>query len=305
VRKDIKVAVAFGGQSRERDISILTGQAIVSGLRQGGFSNVQGIDTKANPKFYEDNWDIVFIALHGPGGEDGTLQKELEKRRIPFTGSGSKSSKLAMSKYESKLAFEKHGIPTLPFFYTKDMRDTRSIQDKIKTHLTYPVIAKPDKEGSSIGLEIIRHDDQLPAAIARLCDLTDMVLWENYIEGGIDLTVGILNQKALPVIEIRPLQGWYDYQAKYTKGMTEYHCPARIGDAFTKKVQALALKAFEVLGCRSWGRVDFLHQGEALYCLEVNTVPGMTPTSLVPMAAAELDIDFNQLVRAILTDAVV
>lgn len=302
MQKNMKVAVALGGDSREREISLKTGQAVAQGLRQRGFSNLHEIDTKDHPEFYKQAWDAVFVALHGPGGEDGSLQCELEQRNISFTGSGSKSSKLAMSKYDSKCVFQQNKIPTLPFFRTDDLWDVLKVQGLVAEHLTYPIIAKPDQEGSSIGLEIVQDPSQLPGALKRLQNVCSVVLWENYLEDGVDLTVGILDGQPLPVIEIRPKQGWYDYDAKYTQGMTEYICPARIDTAFAKQVQSLAVKAFEALGCRSWGRVDFMWKGSDLYCLEVNTVPGMTPTSLVPMAAQETDISFEALVERILID---
>jgi len=303
LEKHAKVAVAMGGNSREREISLKTGRAIAKGLRQRGFSNLIEVDTQAHPTFYNEDWDAVFIALHGPGGEDGTLQSALEQRGIAFTGSGSRSSALAMSKYESKQIFAKNNIPTLPFFRTQNQWDGQEIQNMIEGSLTYPVIAKPDQEGSSIGLEIIESASELGDALKRLQKFSQIVLWEGYMQQGVDLTVGILNEKALPVIEIRPKEGWYDFDAKYTQGMTEYICPARIDQGLTRRVQDLAVQAFQALACRSWGRVDFIWKDNQVHCLEVNTVPGMTPTSLVPMAAAQNDISFDHLVERILMDA--
>ncbi|MCB0272454.1 MAG: D-alanine--D-alanine ligase [Bdellovibrionales bacterium] len=297
-----KIAVLLGGASKERDISLTTGKAVANGLRERGYTNVHEIDPSEMPLFWQQHWDVAFVALHGAGGEDGEIQKVLEEAKIPYTGSRSDASRLSMSKYKSKEVFEKNNIPTLSFVVTHALQDEKLAFKKVSS-LKFPVIGKPDVEGSSIGMEIVKDENQWKDAFNKTHSFGEKVIWEPYLEGGVDLTVGILNDKALPVIEIRPKSGIYDYESKYTQGKTDYYCPARIDEKLTKKVQDYAIKAFHVLGCRSWGRVDFIWKDNQVHCLEVNTVPGMTPTSLVPKAAKQESIDFADLVEMILLDA--
>ncbi|MCB1196732.1 MAG: D-alanine--D-alanine ligase [Deltaproteobacteria bacterium] len=304
ISKEAKIAVLLGGQSKERDVSLTTGKAIAKALMDLGYSNVHQIDPSEIPNFYEQYWDVVFIALHGAWGEDGGVQKILQDHHIAFTGSRAESSALAMSKFDSKVVFKQHDIPTLPFLISTAADDFDTWKQHVTTTLTYPIIGKPDCEGSSIGMEIVKNQAQLYDAFTRTHSFGQRVLWENYLTDGIDLTVGILLGEALPVVEIRPKNGIYDYAAKYTKGMTDYYCPARINQALAEKIQNYALQAFTAIGCRSWGRVDFIWKDEQVYCLEINTIPGMTPTSLVPMAAKEKGLAFEALVEAIVLDAI-
>lgn len=301
--KDDKIAVLLGGASKERDISLATGNAVAKALRNSGYTNVHEIDPSEIPGFLDQHWDRVFIALHGEGGEDGEMQRKLEDKNLPYTGTRSEASALAMSKFESKKVFEQNEIPTLPSIVSEKEQGFDAFQNEVHQKLTYPIIGKPDCEGSSIGMEIVRDAADLEAAYENTHQFGKRVLWENFLEGGIDLTVGILHGDPLPVIEIRPKEGLYDYDAKYTKGKTDYYCPARIDEPLKEKVQTFAKNAFESLGCRSWGRVDFIWKNDKVYCLEVNTVPGMTATSLVPQAAKQNGLSFEELVEAILMDA--
>lgn len=298
-----KIAVLLGGSSKERDVSLTSGKSVATALRDQGYRNVHEVDPQDVPDYYQQHWDAVFIALHGEGGEDGTVQKILTNQKIAFTGSDEPSSTLAMSKVESKKVFLAQNIPTLPFVASHKDQPVEEVLAEIDAHLSFPIIGKPDTEGSSIGMSVVQCRQDVKDAFDAVHQFGDTVLWENFINEGVDLTVAVVKKDALPVVEIVPKQGLYDYDAKYTKGMTDYYCPARISEELTKKVQAYALQAFDALGCRSWGRVDFLLYEDELYCLEVNTIPGMTPTSLVPMAAKEKGWSFEVLVETILLDA--
>ena len=295
-----KVAVMFGGNSAEREVSLNSGQAVLEALLN------QGIDAhKFDPKdkaltdLIDEGFDRVFIVLHGRGGEDGCLQGALQLLNIPFTGSGPQGSALAMDKVRSKYLFVGAGLPTAPFAVVN--RGEAFDASEIIKNLGGHVMVKPANEGSSIGMAQATSVEELQRAIENAFEFDRDVLVEQWISGR-EVTVSILNDEALPIIEMRTPNEFYDYDAKYRSGTTEYLCPAPLDKALTAQIQDLAERAFSLLGCSGWGRVDFLlDENNEPNILEVNTVPGMTKTSLVPKAALASGTNFDQLVMAILT----
>lgn len=331
----MKVVVLLGGSSPERLVSIASGRGIIKALREAGHHAVaidpalgrnqvseaellsQGVGTtppaqeflnKLSPRNYLsaiesesfDNADLAFIILHGRYGEDGIVQSLLELRSIPYTGSGIMASAVAMDKVMSKKLFLHHNIPTAEWFdYTKTSRSrSASIKESISS-LGFPNVVKPNDQGSSVAITIVNDETGLDPALDEAEKYSDIVLIEKYIPGA-ELTVSILGDEPLPVIEIRPHGGFYDYHHKYTKGMTDYLVPAPIEKSLSLKLQDLSLITFKALGCKTFGRVDFRVGEDGIpYCLEVNTIPGMTETSLVPKAAAAAGISFVQVVSRI------
>lgn len=293
----------MGGQSSEREISLRTGQAILKALREKGyqaFSLDPGKDIGI--RLREEGVEIAFIALHGRLGEDGCIQGLLEIMGIPYTGSGVMASALAMNKIMAKEIFAFHKIPTPEFvsFKEEEIRK-KKIEDCCKISL--PVIVKPVEEGSTIGVTIVRERKDLRGAVKKALSFGNSVLIEKYIEGR-EMTVSVLNGEVLPVIEILPRSGFYNYKAKYTKGFTNYLLPASLEKKRYKEIQELALKAYKALGCEGAARVDFMvDKDQRPYCLEVNTIPGLTETSLLPQAAQAAGIDFNELVERMLKGA--
>ena len=295
----------MGGPSAEREVSLNTGKAILGALKEKGYDAV-GIDLE--PLNFVDQLktaraEVVFNAIHGKFGEDGLLQGALELFGIPYTGSGALASAMAMDKGISKRLFVSAEIPTpRSRLYTKDDLAGNMVKEIIVDFST-PVVVKPATQGSSIGVVIVEEEADLAAAVAGAFEYSEQVLIEEFIRGK-ELTVAILgdaNPLALPIIEIVPNSGRYDYQSKYTKGATEYIVPARLDEVTTTLVQKQALAAFKLLGCRGIGRVDvMLGDDESPYVLEVNTIPGMTSTSLVPKAAAAAGISFADLCEQIL-----
>lgn len=292
-----RIGVLMGGVSHEREVSLKTGSAILQTLQEGGYP-VVGIDVSSDivQRLLEEHIDVAFIALHGRWGEDGTVQGLLELLRIPYTGSGVLASALAMNKIKAKEIFLFHGIPTPEFITPQEGKQA-------DPPFPPPWVVKPASEGSTIGIDIVMDTKGLQDAIQRARGYDQEVLVERFIEGK-ELTVGILKGEPLPAIEIDPKGGFYDYEAKYTPGMTEYLCPAPISDQKKDEVQGISLKAYHVLSCSGCARVDLLlsKAGEA-FIIEVNTLPGMTETSLVPKAAAQVGISFPQLVEIILEGA--
>jgi D-alanine-D-alanine ligase len=242
--------------------------------------------------------DVVFIALHGGTGENGTVQALLDLMRVPYTGSGMLGSALAMDKFLTKLAFEQAGIPT-PEWRAIESADLRRVERAVSELGGPPVVTKPKDQGSTIGISIVNDMSQVRAAVDSALQYSPDILVEKYIAGK-ELTVGILGDRALPVVEIAPETGFYSYDCKYTKGKSSYMVPAEIDGDSAREAQENALQAFRVLGCADFSRVDFrLPDSGRPQCLEVNTVPGMTGTSLVPMAAKAVGIDFPSLVEEI------
>ncbi len=293
-----KIAVLLGGTSSEREVSIISGTAVYQALKSLG-RDVVCIDASDDPigQIRKAKADIVFIALHGRFGEDGTIQAMLEQEKISYTGSGPQASRLAMDKIESRKIFKEAGLPvpeTIALnkgLYDKDMPLN---WDTCRATHFFPVVVKPNKEGSSIGLSVVNDANGLAFAIDRAFEYDDDIIIEKFIEGE-DITVGILEEKPLPVVHIRPKHGIYDFEAKYTQGMSEYIVPAQFDDAVMKQAQDFALKAHKLLGCRCFSRVDMrLAKDNKTIVLEVNSIPGLTATSLLPKAAKAAGIDFAQ-----------
>lgn len=327
----MKVALLMGGRSAEREISLRTGRGIAQALRNLGhevaaldaatgrllpagdeersglaIGDVQTLPTAttgavADAQAVRDA-DIVMVALHGGAGEDGTVQALLELTGKPYTGSGVLASALAMNKTMSKRIFEHEGIPT-PRWTLLRAGDPPATID-VQALGGWPVVVKPPNEGSTVGLTIVTAPDDLPEAIRLASNYGHEVLIEEFIPGR-ELTVAVLGDEALPIVEIRPQGGHYDYESKYTAGRSEYFCPADLPEPLAKRIGELGVRAVQALDCRGCARVDFrLNPRNEPYCLEVNTVPGMTPTSLVPMAAKARGISYDELVGRMLDLAV-
>lgn len=294
-RNATRVAVLMGGNSSERDVSLKSGAAVLDGLHQSGVDAVP-FDPAEEEIGELQKFDQVFIALHGKGGEDGVIQGVLEAMNIPYTGSGVLASALAMDKLRTKQLWLGVGLPTPPFAVLNGVDDLSGVADR----LAFPLMVKPVCEGSSIGMAKVNSIDELQSAWVKAGDFSGDVIAEQWIEGE-EYTVAILGDEPLPVIRLRTPHGFYDYDAKYSSEDTEYLCPCGLDDSMERAIQTVALKAFEALGCEGWGRVDIMvdQHGEP-WLLEVNTVPGMTDHSLVPMAAREAGMTFPQLVERIL-----
>ncbi|MCK9554240.1 D-alanine--D-alanine ligase [bacterium] len=296
-----KVAVIMGGSSSEREVSIKSGRAIVEGLKISGYEAEEVLLKTENENEVMECMDrtgpdIVFIALHGKFGEDGKVQRLLEEAGMPYTGSGVFSSNVSLDKIKSKKYFIQEGIRT-PEFEIID-RDSPSRAIKLK----FPVVIKPPLEGSSIGVTIANTKKDYVSGIKNAFRFENegYVLVEEFIEGK-ELTVGILDEEPLPVINIVPKSGTYDYKSKYSKGMTEYIVPAKIPSKCMREAQQLGLKTFNALRCYGFARIDMiLGEDKLCYVLEVNTIPGFTETSLLPKAAKSRGIDFNDLCERIL-----
>lgn len=253
-----------------------------------------------------DDVDLAFLGVHGKFGEDGKIQTLLELRGINYTGSDVFSSALAMDKDISKVILKSAGIKTPEWIVVNKETfdgDHEKLNSQISETVSYPCVVKPNDEGSTVGLSIVQpdlEDIQLGSSMELAFSYSNKVLIEQYIKGR-ELTVPVIGNEAFPVIEIRPKDGFYDYEHKYTKGMTEYFCPAEIPPDIEKKAKENALKAHRILGCSVYSRIDYiLDSNNELYCLEVNTLPGMTETSLVPKSAAANDMTFNQLIESII-----
>lgn len=291
-----KVAVLFGGKSAEREVSLQSGSRVLAALLR------QGVDAHsfdpAEGKLDElAAYDRAFIALHGRYGEDGTIQGALELMGIPYTGSGVLASAVGMDKWRTKLLWRAMGL-RIPEFV---MLQADSDFDSVERQLGLPLFVKPACEGSSIGVTKVRQPGELRLAYDAAAKHDSLVIAEQGVLGG-EYTVGILGDQALPIIRIVPTTDFYDYEAKYLRDDTRYLCPCGLPEGRELELRAQALEAFRVLGCRGWGRVDFLmdEQGEA-YFLEVNTSPGMTDHSLVPMAAREAGLSYDELVLRVLS----
>jgi len=292
-----KVAVLFGGTSSEREISLLTGRAVHAALQRSGI-DAYAVDPreKALQELVDEGFDRTWVALHGPGGEDGTVQGALECLGIPYPGSGVLGSAVCMDKLRTKQLVSSVGIATADFVVLRDERDF----DLALTRLGLPMFVKPATQGSSVGMSKVERPEDLPVAFAAAAATDPCVLAEAYISGA-EYTVGVLAGEALPSIRIRTTQTFYDYQAKYFRDDTQYDCPSGLSAETERHLAALALGAFDATGASGWGRADFMMDstGRPLL-LEINTVPGMTDHSLVPMAARARGMSFEQLVWRVL-----
>lgn len=290
-----KVAVLFGGRSGEREVSLKSGSAVLAALLR------QGVDAHAFDPADRDlselaQFDRAVIALHGRYGEDGTIQGVLELMGIPYTGSGVMASAIGMDKWRTKLLWTAAGVVTPDFV----LMDDQTRAEDVVAALGLPLFVKPANEGSSIGVSKVKTQAALAAAYALAKQSDPLVIAEQFVGGG-EYTVGILGETALPVVRIVPKNEYYDYEAKYLRDDTEYRCPSGLSAEQEKQIQAEAVQAFKVVGCQGWGRVDFLmDEAGRHYFLEVNTSPGMTDHSLVPMAAKAAGLDFDALVMRIL-----
>ncbi|MCL6364379.1 D-alanine--D-alanine ligase [Pectobacterium carotovorum subsp. carotovorum] len=299
-----KVAVLLGGTSAEREVSLLSGQAVLAGLKEAGI-NAHAVDTRdvSVTTLKEEGFTNVFIALHGRGGEDGTLQGVLEFLGLPYTGSGVMASALTMDKLRTKQVWQAVGLPVSPYVALDRRQYSETAANALLakfTHLGLPLIVKPSREGSSVGMSKVNTLSELPAALEEAFRHDDDILVEKWLSGP-EYTVAILGDEVLPSIRIQPAGTFYDYEAKYLSDDTQYFCPSGLPDEQEQALAGLAMAAYRAVGCRGWGRVDFMLDSDgAFYLLEVNTSPGMTSHSLVPMAARQRGLTFSQLVVKIL-----
>ncbi len=295
-----KVAVLMGGFSTEREVSLASGAAILAALKSKGI-NAHAFDPKKKPLsgLVNENFERVFNILHGSFGEDGVVQGALEALGIPYTGCGVAASALGMDKFRSRLVWQGVGLPCVPFIVLNDNSDFSAIE----AELGLPLFVKPAAEGSSVGVMKIKQAGELVKAYHQLKQFHGEILAERAINGG-EYTCAILGDRALPSIKIIPATDFYDYEAKYERDDTVYLCPADLTEKDEKHMRELTLRAFQALGGRGWGRVDFLRDDNGqIYILEVNTVPGMTSHSLVPKAANEIGLSFEDLCVEILSHA--
>jgi len=296
-----RVAVLMGGDSAERPISLKSGQAVFEALVRAGV-NAEAVDVRGHDLLAlaaSGRYDRAFIALHGRGGEDGTAQAILQQAGIPYTGSGVMASALAMDKLRTKYVFAGAGLPTPPFRLMRDIGQAESIFQALGS----PLSVKPAREGSSIGVFKVQTREELENAFREAVVHDPMVLIERWIEGP-EFTVSVLGNSALPAIGLSTDHVFYDFEAKYESDDTHYQVPCGLDSAGESALQRLALDAFRELDCHGWGRVDVMQDGEGnFWLLEINTVPGMTDHSLVPMSAEADGISFEELVVRILRDA--
>ena len=292
-----RVAVLLGGDSSEREISLLSGRAVLAGLVRRGV-DAHAFDPQERPltRLVEERFDRVWIALHGPGGEDGTVQGALEFLGVPYTGSGVMGSAIAIDKLATKRLALSIGVPSADFVVLRGAADF----DAALEQLGLPLIVKPVSQGSSVGMTKVERAQDLAGAYAAAAGIEARVFAEPWITGG-EYTVTLLQEQALPSIRIETPRTFYDYEAKYFRNDTRYRCPSGLSAMAEEHLANLALAAFEVIGAGGWGRADFMmdETGRPLL-LEVNTVPGMTDHSLVPMAAQARGIDFDELVWQVL-----
>ncbi len=325
--KKQKIALLIGGTSPEREVSKSSGLSIYKALKALDYEIVlidpaygvnqpkkedeyfakEDIAEISNRNYVEainsslfDDIDIAFLGLHGRWGEDGTIQSLLELRGIKYTGSNVIASAISMDKVMSKILFRHYEINTPKWIVVENNYNENDIKEQIQNNIGYPCVIKPNDQGSTVGLTICKSDSEIPDAVKLAMKFSNKVLIEEFIEGH-ELTVGILEDKAFPVLEIKPKHGIYDYECKYTSGMSEYEVPAKLPDSVCAKLQSDSIKAFKSLGCSVYGRIDFRVSNDyETYCLEANTLPGMTSTSLVPKMAKAAGISFEVLIDRII-----
>ncbi len=303
-----KITVLKGGDSPEREISLISGSAIAQGLCEAGFE-VRELDPADFSRFAQlvaemekDPPSAVFLGLHGGSGENGQIQAALELAGFRHTGSGFAACALTMDKYVSKLMAAQEGVPVADWMLFRgdliedynDPDDLQGIADK----LGLPIMVKPNDGGSSVGISKVEELSSLKTAVKHALKFSDSALLERFIKGR-EFAVTVLDGEALPLVEIRPLDGWYDYENKYNQGRTEYLIPAPVEESSAQLMQTYAQRLWHVFGLKGYARVDFLFDGSQPWFLEVNTLPGMTPLSLTPMAAKSIGIDFPQLTKTI------
>jgi D-alanine-D-alanine ligase len=298
-----KVAVLLGGESAERAVSLKSGSLVLAALRASGV-DAHAFDPSERSIFAlkEQGFARAFNALHGGYGENGTLQGALEFLGIRYTGTGVLGSALGMDKFRSKLVWQQCGIPTPPFEVVMRGDDYGARAGEVVAKLGLPLFVKPACEGSSVAVIKVKTADTLADALAAAAHYDTLVLVEKSIEGGGEYTLSIAGELSLPIIKIIPEGDFYDYDAKYISDKTQYLIPCGLGEAETLRLQKLARRAFELLGCSDWGRVDFMIDGQdQAFFLEVNTAPGMTDHSLPPKAARAMGISYEELVLSVLS----
>ena len=298
----MNISILYGGASTEHKISIQTGFAVAEAIKDIYNLEMVNLDKEIyqSPHNLLDA-DLVFNALHGGDGENGTIQAYLDLHHITYTGSGAKASKIAMDKNISKLIAQSIKIPTPKWVLIKrDPNSGLKLQNYNTPKFTYPYVVKPSNEGSTSGLSIVYDEFELPEAIDIAAGYSDEILIEEYIPGR-ELTVGILGKKSLPIVEILPSHNFYDFECKYTEGLSEYKVPADLSDSLVRKISEDALKIYNTIGCRHYARADFRLNGkDEYYFLEINTLPGMTSTSLLPKAANAAGLEFPDLIDIII-----
>jgi len=287
--KPRRLAVLMGGPSAEREVSLRSGAASAGALREAGYQVDEVVVDDAN-FILPDGTELAFLSMHGPFGEDGQVQDILKARGIPFTGADAETSRITIDKEKTKEKLRLAGVPTPGGQLVRRVEEVT---------LPLPLFVKPNTQGSSVGSRAAATREELSLAVADALKFDSAVLVEQLIIGR-ELTVGVLGDQVLPIVEIRPLHGFYDYTNKYTRGCTEYFCPAALPDDITAQIQAYALAAHRSVGNTVYSRIDFLLEKDTHpYCLEINTIPGMTATSLLPKAAAVAGLTFPQLCRRI------
>lgn len=305
INKDTKIAVLCGGMSNEREVSLRSGKNVFEALQRLGYKNAELIDVDRNiaKTLVEKNIKAAFNALHGKYGEDGCIQGLLELLGIEYTGCGVFASAACMNKHNTKTILKEAKVPLIKSVLVK--KEEKNIKEKVK-ELTYPLMLKPVSEGSSIGMYKVEKEEQLEELFNKSIQYKQDILIEEYKQG-ICATVGVLEDGdktfATEILELRPKNEWYDYEAKYTKGMTEFILPAELSDEMTKAVKDYAVKAHKACGCKGVSRVDFLIVGNIPYVLEINTSPGMTDLSDLPAQANACGISYDELVEMILKNA--
>lgn len=296
-----RIGVIMGGGSAEREVSLKSGSAILASLKKSGYDAVPiEMDDKIPEKLRDNNIGVAFIALHGPGGEDGSLQGLLEVMNIPYTGSGVLASGLGLNKAASRKIFAYHNIQVPPSFAVK-RNEKGDLEVKLKTMpFSFPLVIKPCCQGSSIGVSIVKEKEKFREAIEEAFKFDNEILIEKFIEGR-EIHVGILDNMPIGAIEIRPKGEFYDYKSKYLPGMSDHIFPAPLEESLYHKVLETGLKAHNAIGCKGYSRVDCLvTKSGDIFTLEVNTLPGMTETSLFPEISRNKGIDFDALVERIL-----
>jgi len=289
-----KVAVLFGGNSDEKEVSLHTGLAVIEAIKK----DYEIVSINMGDE-YSDLYkklidvDVVFIALHGGYGEDGRLQKYLDKHSIQYTGSGSLASSIAMDKNKTKIIAKKHNVPVIEW----EMINKNS--NSINTKLEYPLIIKPNDGGSTIGIYYVENINKLKSSVSSAFSYSDNLMIEKYIKGR-EISVPILDNQILPLIEILPSGFIYDYDSKYKANGSKYIVPAKINDKLVRLISEAALSVYRAIGCRHYARVDFLLDNNEYFLLEINTLPGLTSTSLIPKSANHVGLSYRKLVKSII-----
>ncbi len=294
------IGILMGGASAEREISLKTGKAIYAALRRQGYrATTIDVDASLPSVLKRKKIDVAFLALHGPGGEDGTVQGLLDVLGIPYTGSGVRASAVGMDKSMTKILVEREGVPVAPGISIR--KGQGAVAPK---NLKWPLVVKPIDQGSTVGVSIVHTPEQWKNALRRAWKQGTAIVAESFIQGR-EIAVSVLDGKALPTVEIVAPGGFYDYAAKYEKSETKYLCPAPVTKVQDRHMKDLAVRSYEALGCKGAARVDFrLNSKGRPFFLEINTIPGMTERSLLPMAAAEAGMNYESLTERILQSAI-